>query len=155
MAQARAARRVVRIVCLNWFMSKHRRLVYCANPSRGAYGRPGRLGIRAGIRYISSDSDPKHARSQVSPARGESRFPAGRRGARALTRAEHIGMEGVLRLLQLRQMRQKKAEVHTGSPGVTEDALRRKASRPGRALSSARGGSRLPAFLRAIQKEAA
>jgi len=105
--------------------------------------------------YILSDSDPKHARSQVSPTRGESRFPAGRRGARALTRAEHIGMEGVLRLLQLRQMRQKKAEVHTGSPGVTEDALRRKASRPGRALSSARGGSRLPAFLRAIQKEAA
>lgn len=155
MAQARAARRVVRNVWLNWFMSKHRRLVYCANPSRGAYGRPGRLGIRAGIRYISSDSDPKHARSQVSPARGEPRFPAGRRGARALTRAEHIGMEGVLRLLQLRQVRQKKAEVHTGSPGVGADALRRKASRPGRALSSARGGSRLPAFLRAIQKEAA
>lgn len=97
-------------------------LGYCANPSRGAYGRPGRLGIRAGIRYCLSGSDPKHARSQVSPARGESRFPAGRRGARALTRAEHIGMEGVLHLLQLRQVRQKKAEVHTGSPGVAGDA---------------------------------
>jgi hypothetical protein len=41
----------------------------------------------------------------------------------------------VLRVLQLRQMRQKKAEVHTGSPGVAGDALGRKASRPGRAQS--------------------
>lgn len=100
-----------------------------------------------------ADSDPKHARSQVSPARGELRFPAGGRSGRglALACAKHIGMEVLLRL---RQVRQKKPEVHAGSPGVMRDALGRKASRPGNA-QSARDDSRLPAFLSAIQKEAA
>jgi len=64
-------------------------------------------------------------------------------------------MEGVLRWLQIRQVRQKKAEFHTGSPGVAGDALGGKPADPAERNLSARGGSRLLAFLSAIQKEAA
>ena len=100
--------------------------------------RAARTAGRTGWSYargslLQSGFVPKHARPQISPARRESRFPAGQRGRCALTRAKHIGMEGLLRL---RQVRQKKAEVHTGSPGVEKDAFVRKASRPGSAHSA-------------------
>jgi hypothetical protein len=64
----------------------------------------------------------EHPGAQITPARGEFRGTARRRGRRALAGADHIGMQGVLRL---RQVRQKKAEVHAESPRVTQsvDAL--------------------------------
>ncbi len=58
----------------------------------------------------------EHPGAQITPARGEPRSTAGRRGRRALAGADHIGMQGVLRL---RQVWQKKAEVHAESPRVS------------------------------------
>lgn len=64
----------------------------------------------------SAPRAPEHPCAQVSPACGESRMAAGRSGRRALAGADHIGMEVLLRL---RQVRQKKAEVHAESPRVS------------------------------------
>jgi hypothetical protein len=64
-------------------------------------------------------------------------------------------MKGVL---LLRQVRQKKAEVHTGSPGVTKDAFGEESQQTRQrafSVDSTRRDSRLPAFLSAMQKEAA
>jgi hypothetical protein len=61
----------------------------------------------------SAPRAPEHPCAQVLPARGKTRMTARRSGRRALAGADHIGMEVVLRL---RQVRQKKAEVHAESP---------------------------------------
>lgn len=87
---------------------------------------------RAGPRFLvypgrclsqatSAPCAPEHPCAQVSPARGESRTAARRSGRRALAGTDHIGMEVLLRL---RQLRQKKAEVHAESPRVSRSCGR-------------------------------